>query len=225
MYILPLDNFIEPALDLLTHFYTENRKKFERFFYNSIRNTNIPTTETIKTAQDLTQDTFLIAVEDIDYPKAERVEKYMWRIARNVLYQYFRRNKDCLHFRNSTRRRATPETYSHETIDELVDYHSINPILKSDRNILTDLLHGRYVSDGYSRLFNDQVLSFLLLEINRLKKRYREPLVLHYFEHIPYEKIAEQLGTSTTTQKVYAHRGLEILRRKFMKFYNSRRLG
>jgi len=48
---------------------------------------------------------------------------------------------------------------------------------------------------------------------SQLKPEYREPVLLHYFEGLPYKDIAEILGESEANVKMRSHRGIKILKR------------
>ena len=47
---------------------------------------------------------------------------------------------------------------------------------------------------------------------SQLKPEYREPVLLHYFEGLPYKDIAEILGETEANVKMRSHRGIKILK-------------
>lgn len=49
-------------------------------------------------------------------------------------------------------------------------------------------------------------------ELDKLPETYRIPLLLHYFEKLPYAEIAEKLGLKEGTLKSLIHRGKILLR-------------
>ncbi len=49
--------------------------------------------------------------------------------------------------------------------------------------------------------------------LNKLEPKYREIMVLYYFEEMPYEEIAEVLRIPVSTVGVRLHRGKEILKK------------
>ena len=48
---------------------------------------------------------------------------------------------------------------------------------------------------------------------SKLKPEYREPVLLHYFEGLPYKDIAEILGETEANIKMRSHRGIKILKK------------
>jgi len=47
---------------------------------------------------------------------------------------------------------------------------------------------------------------------SQLKPEYREPVLLHYFEGLPYKDIAEILGETEANVKMRSHRGIKVLK-------------
>ena len=55
-------------------------------------------------------------------------------------------------------------------------------------------------------------------ELQELPELYRLPLVLHYYEHMPYRDISEKLGMAEGTLKSYIYRAKVMLRDRLRKY-------
>ena len=58
-------------------------------------------------------------------------------------------------------------------------------------------------------------------ELSNLSEEYRIPLILHYYEKLPYQEISEKLGIKIGTLKSNVYRGKLILRKKLGNLLNE----
>ena len=70
---------------------------------------------------------------------------------------------------------------------------------------------------GESDLERKELATRLNVSLEKLSPKYREPLVLHYFEELSYKEIAEVLRIPTSTVGVRLSRGKEAMK----KIYNE----
>ncbi len=59
-------------------------------------------------------------------------------------------------------------------------------------------------------------------QLKELPELYRIPLILYYYEKMPYKTICEKLGLKTGSLKSYIHRGKMILRKKLHILYQDK---
>lgn len=99
----------------------------------------------------------------------------------------------------------------------------INAIKKKNKEPLSffdlDILFPSAVSkdDADKKLQEKELHSILDKYLNKLSPKYREPLVLHYFEDLSYKEIADILYIPVSTVGVRIKRAIEIIKNKLKK--------
>ncbi len=146
-------------------------------------------------AEDLTQEAFVKAFFALKtYKDSFEFSTWMYRIARNVCLDYFRRQKVRSFFSLNT-------PVGEEEEDELGDF------LPSGKDPEEDVLEG-------------ELLEEVSRAVGKLPLKFREVVVLRYVEELSYEDIAQILGVPTGTVKTYLHRAKvklrEILGKEFL---------
>lgn len=91
--------------------------------------------------------------------------------------------------------------------------------LKSTEESLTDIKENDsgVVNKLIEREFKDEIA----MALEKLPETYRLPLVLHYYEELPYHEIAKNLGIKEGTIKSNIHRGKKILRQELINLKDS----
>jgi RNA polymerase sigma-70 factor, ECF subfamily len=137
-------------------------------------------------AEDLTQETFVAVYQNLKALKdIEKFEPWIFRIARNFVYQRFRAH--------------SPSTIS---IDELND----------DGLAAIQLVEtGKNPDEAFQSGELEDVVEDL---IAGLPEKYREVFVLSVLQHLNYQQIAEIVGRSLPSVKTDIHRArLEVRKR------------
>ncbi|MEN3203051.1 MAG: sigma-70 family RNA polymerase sigma factor [Atribacterota bacterium] len=138
-------------------------------------------------AEDLTQEAFVKAFFALKtYKDSFEFSTWMYRIARNVCLDYFRRQKIRSFFSLNT-------PVGEEKEGEVEDF------LPSDKDPEEGVLEG-------------EILERVSQAVEKLPWKFREVIVLRYIEELPYEEIAQILGIPVGTVKTYLHRAKEKLR-------------
>lgn len=138
-------------------------------------------------AEDLTQEAFVKAFFALKtYKDAFEFSTWMYRIARNVCLDYFRKQKIRSFFSLNT-------PVGEEKEDEVEDF------LPGDKDPEEGVLEG-------------ETLEQVLQAVGKLPWKFREVIVLRYIEELPYEEIAQVLGVPIGTVKTYLHRAKEKLK-------------
>lgn len=132
-------------------------------------------------AEDLTQEAFVKAFFALKtYKESFEFSTWMYRIARNVCLDYFRRQKIRSFFSLNT-------PVGEEEEDEIGDF------LPSGKDPEEGVLEG-------------ELLERVSEAVGKLPWKFREVIVLRYVEELPYEDIAQILGVPVGTVKTYLHR-------------------
>lgn len=132
-------------------------------------------------AEDLTQEAFVKAFFALKtYKDSFEFSTWMYRIARNVCLDYFRRQKIRSFFSLNT-------PVGEEEEDEIGDF------LPSGKDPEEGILEG-------------ELLERVSEAVGKLPWKFREVIVLRYVEELPYEDIAQILGVPVGTVKTYLHR-------------------
>lgn len=132
-------------------------------------------------AEDLTQEAFVKAFFALQtYNCSFEFSTWMYRIARNVCLDYFRRQK-------------------------IRSFLSLNaPVREEEEGEFGDFLaDGKDPEEG---VLEGELLERLSKAIGELPLKFREVIVLHYVEELPYEEIAKILNLPVGTVKTYIHR-------------------
>jgi RNA polymerase sigma-70 factor (ECF subfamily) len=137
-------------------------------------------------AEDLTQETFVAIYQKLGTLKDDsRFEPWLFRIARNFVYQRYRT-------------RST----SNVSIDALDE----------DGQAVTELVDTRKKPDeAFQNIELEEVVSGAIAE---LPEKYREVFILSALQHLSYQQIAEVVGRSLPSVKTDIHRArLEVRKR------------
>lgn len=131
-------------------------------------------------AEDLTQEAFVKAFFALQtYNCSFEFSTWMYRIARNVCLDYFRRQK-------------------------IRSFLSLNAPVGEEEGEFGDFLaDGKDPEEG---ILKGELLERLSKAIGELPLKFREVIVLHYVEELPYEEIAKILNLPVGTVKTYIHR-------------------
>ncbi|MFQ5738949.1 MAG: RNA polymerase sigma factor [Acidobacteriota bacterium] len=145
-------------------------------------------------AEDLTQDTFILAYKKIDSLKESRkFQSWLFRIAQNNVYQKFRTKRP--HF----------EPIVPEAGPQAADVHQLASPLKSpEAHILSDELQG-----------------MLQQVINELPNKYREVFVLAALHKLSYQEISTMVGRSLPSVKSDIHRARVAVRDKIKRYLGN----
>ncbi|MEN3184902.1 MAG: RNA polymerase sigma factor [Atribacterota bacterium] len=132
-------------------------------------------------AEDLTQEAFVKAFFALKtYKESFEFSTWMYRIARNVCLDYFRRQK-------------------------IRSFFSLNtPVGEEEEDEVGDFLPaGKDPEEG---VLEGELLEKVSEAVGKLPWKFREVIVLRYVEELPYEDIAQILGVPIGTVKTYLHR-------------------
>ena len=154
--------------------------------YSAILNYFLRRTLCVPLAEELTSEVFFKALKGL--PKFRNkvpIRAWLYRIAANELKMHWRKEKSKGKWESLFKRTLQNERIS-----------SVQPNLGTEEELAERL--ERHAS--------------LLLALDRLSSRYREALVLRYFEGLKYDEIALVLSKKLGTVKSLVHRGLAKLR-------------
>lgn len=132
-------------------------------------------------AEDLTQEAFVKAFFALrTYKESFEFSTWMYRIARNVCLDYFRRQK-------------------------IRSFFSLNtPVGEEEEDEMGDFLPSG--EDPEEGILEGELLERVSEAVGKLPWKFREVIVLRYVEELPYEDIAQILGVPVGTVKTYLHR-------------------
>ncbi len=137
-------------------------------------------------AEDLTQETFVAVYQKLGtLKKNDRFEPWLFRIARNFIYQRYRAR--------------SPNTVSVEALD--MDGQPVTQI-PDVRKTPDESFQARELEDVVERT------------INGLPEKYREVFVLSAIQRLSYQQIAEIVGRSLPSVKTDIHRARLAVRRQ-----------
>jgi len=144
----------------------------------------------IEEAEDLTQETFVTVYQKLGSLKDDaKFEPWLFRIARNYVYQKYRRR--------------SPATVSVDSRDEA-------------GRTATELVDERkgpqeaFQADELERVVRDVILD--------LPEKYREVLVLSAIHNLSYQEIAEIVGRSLPSVKTDIHRARLQVRKRVKEY-------
>lgn len=141
----------------------------------------------IETALELTSRVFFRALRAWPRfePSAAPVDAWLMRIALNEWRRELRRRKLS---------RFVPLIHLSEAGDDLKD------------------LDAHEVNSAVEALEKDEEYRLLRRALASLPRKYETPIMLHYFEHMTFEQVADVLGRPVGTVKSLVHRGIARLR-------------
>ncbi len=141
-------------------------------------------------AEDLTQETFLAVFRKLNTLKEdERFEAWLFRIARNFVYQKYRAHE--------------PNLVSVEELDE--DGQPVTQVPEA-RKGPRESLEARELEDVVEGA------------ISSLPEKYREVFVLSAVQHMSYQEIADIVGRSLASVKTDIHRARLAVRRQVKEY-------
>lgn len=141
-------------------------------------------------AEDIVQETFIIAFNQIrELKDAERFESWIYRIARNEVYQRFRRKK-------------TDEV----SIDD------------EDSGLQHSLALEGQEADPLEQVLQTELGKVIDRVINTLPFKLREVFILSVLNQLSYEEISQVVGRSLLSIKTDIHRA-RVLAREHLRDY------
>jgi RNA polymerase sigma-70 factor (ECF subfamily) len=161
--------------------------------YDSILNYILRRTGNVQAAQDITAETFLKALKNIDKFKWQNIPFSAWlfKIATNEIAAWFRKSR----------------------------YTAVS--LESLREVGFDLRAGDDVEQelitAQEEIQKNQEFLAVLAKIDQLPPKYREVIALRFFAHKQLSEIGQILGKPEGTVKSLLHRGLKKLKIFFRK--------
>lgn len=147
-------------------------------------------------AEDLTQETFAKAFASLESFDAKfAFSTWLFKIGSNSAIDFIRRRK------------MQTLSINQNTGNE----ESANPVLQ--------LRDGNLVPD--ESLLKKQRSQYLQLAIEQLPARYRQLVMLRYFDELSYEEVAQQLEIPLGTVKAQLHRARELLNTALINMENK----
>ncbi len=142
-------------------------------------------------AEDLTQDTFVLAFRKLDSLKdPEKFQSWLYRIAQNNVYQRYRG------------RQPQIESLDQETVPEISDEHNLaTPRHTPEQEVLAEELQGLVASS-----------------IAALPEKYRTVFVLSAVQQLSYQEISEIVGRSLASVKSDIHRARVAVRDRIKRY-------
>ena len=140
-------------------------------------------------AEDLTQETFILAFRNLSSLKENsRFQSWLYRIAQNNVYQRYRGQ--------------SPQMESIEGADE-------------DSRVLQIPSRGASPEGG---VLSGELASVVDTVIQQLPEKYRQVFILSALQHLSYETIAEIVGRSMASVKSDIHRARVEVREKVKRY-------
>jgi len=141
-------------------------------------------------AEDITQDTFLLAFRSLkDLREQDHFEQWLYRIARNEVYKRQRKAK-----------------FKPDSLDD------------SDRGFLRILRSEDSAGDPESRMLSAELGRKVKAVFDSLPVRYKETLVLATLQGMNYEEISRILGRGLSSVKTDIYRARLIISEKLRKY-------
>lgn len=148
-------------------------------------------------AADLTQDTFVNACRAYDNFRHEsQVYTWLYRIAVNLT-------------KNRLERRGRQRSIEGVSVDA--------PLELAEQEALFRQIED-YRAEPDRIVLNDELKRFLLEQVSRLRRDYREVIVLRDYQGLSYEEIAEVLGCSVQAVKSRLFRARSVLRDRLSRY-------
>ncbi|HLV01434.1 MAG TPA: sigma-70 family RNA polymerase sigma factor [Acidobacteriota bacterium] len=173
----------EGDLDAFQELYSFYGRKILNYLYRM--------TGSREEAEDLAQDTFILAFRNLGSLKhPERFQSWLFRIAQNNVYQKYRGKRPQI-----------------ESIDE------------EDFNELSDLQRLSTPSKGPEEaVLSDELEALVQQAISELPEKYRTVFVLSAIQKMSYQRISEIVGRSLASVKSDIHRARVEVRDKIKKY-------
>ena len=158
-----------------------------RFILSRIRNR--------ETAQDITSETFFIALKNIwRYQLSHKpFSAWLYKIASSQICNFYRSKLNYCEITS-------------EECPELLNKHSSIFSFFNEKNM------------SFDRIKQMKILNVLL---NKLKKHEHNIIVLRYFEEMSFKEISQSLGMKINTVKSHCRRGLNRLNKLFNDYYKN----
>jgi len=157
-------------------------RKVLNFIYRMVAST--------EEAEDLTQETFATVYQKLATLKDDaRFEPWLFRIARNYVYQRYRRR--------------TPPMVSVDDRDE-------------EGRTATELVDER--KSPLEAFESEELEQVVQKVISDLQEKYREVFILSAIEHLSYQEIAEIVGRSLPSVKTDIHRARLQVRQRVKEY-------
>lgn len=145
-------------------------------------------------AEDLTQDTFVLAFRKLDSLKEpEKFQSWLYRIAQNNVYQRYRGKQPQM------------ESIDQEESPELSDVHNLaTPRHSPEQEVLSVELQELVAST-----------------ISELPEKYRTVFVLSAVQRLSYQEISEIVGRSLASVKSDIHRARVVVRDRIKEYLGA----
>lgn len=138
---------------------------------------------------DVLQDVFIKVYKNLNnFDQSLSFSAWIYRIAHNEAVSWYRRRK------------ARPEGY-----------------LAAESDAIISLISDDKASTPEENFDKDIDAKILLRELEKLDDKYRDVLVLRYFEHLEYEDISDVLKIPVGTVGTLVHRAKKQLRERLQK--------
>lgn len=148
-------------------------------------------------AADLTQDTFVNACRAYDSFRHEaQVYTWLYRIAVNLT-------------KNRLERRGRQRNVEGVSIDAPLEMAEQDELFRQIED---------FRAEPDRLVLNEELKTFLLEQVSRLRPDYKEVIVLRDYQGLSYEEIAEVLGCSVQAVKSRLFRARSVLRDRLSKY-------
>lgn len=148
-------------------------------------------------AADLTQDTFVNACRAYDNFRHEsQVYTWLYRIAVNLT-------------KNRLERRGRQRNIEGISVDAPVEMAEQEELFRQIED---------YRAEPDRLVLNEELKTFLLEQVSRLRPDYKEVIVLRDYQGLSYEEIADVLGCSVQAVKSRLFRARSVLRERLSKY-------
>lgn len=155
-------------------------------------------------AADLTQDTFVNACRAYDNFRHEsQVYTWLYRIAVNLT-------------KNRLERRGRQRQIEGVSVDAPLELAEQEELFRQIED---------FSAEPDRQVLNDELKTFLLEQVNRLRHDYKEVIVLRDYQGLSYEQIAEVLGCSVQAVKSRLFRARSVLRDRLSRYLFDAQVG